>query len=65
MQSKVELLGVSAVINERSILYMIDSGATNNFMSVSTCNDLGLKYNTNNEFYNVRLADGKTLKVLG
>ena len=40
---------------------MIDSGATNNFMSVSTCNSLGLNYNTNNVFQNVRLADGKTL----
>ena len=33
IQTKSELLGVSSVINERSILFMIDSGATNNFLS--------------------------------
>ena len=44
---------------------MLDSGATNNFISATTCRDLGLKILKGGIQQNVKLADGKVLKVLG
>lgn len=44
---------------------MIDSGATNNFLSLSDCNYLGLNVDRCSNCQNVRLADGKVLKVVG
>ena len=44
---------------------MIDSGATNNFLSKEYCDYLGLNIYGYNNCSNVRLADGKVLKVIG
>lgn len=44
---------------------MIDSGATNNFLSQEYCNYLNLNVQNTNSCQNVRLADGKVLKVIG
>jgi predicted aspartyl protease len=36
------LLGVYSFVNNRECLFMIDSGATNNFLSKIACEKLGL-----------------------
>ena len=51
--------------NELTILFMIDSGATNNFISKEYCDFLGLSANVSASCQNVRLADGTVLKVIG
>jgi predicted aspartyl protease len=59
------LLGVTSTINEHTILFMIDSGATNNFISKEYCDYLGLSANVSTNCQNVLLADGTVLKVIG
>jgi predicted aspartyl protease len=54
-----------SVINECTILFMIDSGATNNFLSKEYCDYLGLSVHVPTNCPNVRLADGKVLRVIG
>jgi predicted aspartyl protease len=53
------------MVNDHVVLYMIDSGATNNFISEKLCYDLGLNLERCNNCANVRLADGKVLGVIG
>ena len=44
---------------------MIDSGATNNFISKEYCDYLDLSANVSTSCQNVLLADGTVLKVIG
>ena len=44
---------------------MIDSGATNNFISKEYCDYFGLSANISTSYENVLLANGTLLKVIG
>ena len=51
-------MAVTGVLNSKNLLFMIDSGATNNFLSLAVVEKLGLKVDRACPLKFVRLANG-------
>ena len=58
MQVAKRILAVTGVLNSKNLLFMIDSGATNNFLSLAVVEKLGLKVDRACPLKFVRLANG-------
>ena len=65
MQVAKKLLGISGILNDKSLLFMIDSGATNNFLSLATVRSIGLTVHRESSVKYVRLANGLRVEVCG
>ena len=53
------MLGVPCCAEDEILTFMLDTGATNNFLSVDDCEKLGGLYKKIGKVEKVRLADGK------
>lgn len=58
------MIGVRGSVANHKLTFMIDSGASCNFMSFALFRTLGLSFD-NNSKYTVKLADGATLETCG
>ena len=57
MQVAKKLLGLTGILNDKKLLFMLDSGASNNFMSLALAHKLGLTVTTTSVKF-VKLANG-------
>ena len=57
-------MGLRGLVDLKKFTFMLDSGASSNFVSESIARDLGLRYKTLTS-RTVRLADGKLIQTVG
>jgi predicted aspartyl protease len=58
------LIGLHGLVGLKRFTFMLDSGASSNFISESIARDLGLRFKTLTS-RTVRLADGKLISTVG
>ena len=58
------LIGLKGLVDLKKFTFMLDSGASSNFISESISRDLGLRFKTLAS-RTVRLADGKLIQTVG
>ena len=57
-------MGLRGLINTKKFTFMLDSGASSNFISESLVRNLGLRFKSLMNF-TVRLANGKLISTVG
>lgn len=63
--SQAHLLGIKGVIKNRRLVFMLDTGASCNFVSLDLIRTLGFVQQIARNVSDVRLANGKVLKTVG
>ena len=59
-----QLLSLKTVINDSPATFLLDSGATHNFLSADWCKANGLKFDST-EHFSVHLADRQEVSAVG